>query len=223
MIRSAVFLAALVCAVCLPSPAQKTSCEKNISFAWVSRSGEVVSETPGFADKWVASNRAKHPALCFSQSPSPDAANYVLVFSNSQSAFNGVHPTVHTTTTTNTNPISGDGTAIDNHGEMWSYRFDGSVTTTTTTTTHENVPYTDLSNTLYLRGYSQYDHLISERWYTFITRRGGDSTDALAFNIGSSLRGIHFKQRLLGSVIKDIEKHKQGMASIDDIDKPSSH
>jgi hypothetical protein len=144
------------------------TCQKNVSFAWVSRSGEVVSETPGFADKWIAKNGNKHPSLCFDQSPASGTPNYLLVFSTSQSAFNGIHPSVKTTTTTNTSPTSGEGTAIDNHGNMWSYTFDGSVTTTTTTTTHENLPYTDTSNILYLRSYNQYGKLISERWYTFV-------------------------------------------------------
>jgi hypothetical protein len=184
-----------------------STCQKNVSFAWVSRSGEVISETPGFADKWIAKNGNKHPSLCFEQSPASAIHNYMLVFSTSESAFNGIHPTVKTTTTTNTNPISGDGTAIDNQGHMWSYTFDGSITTTTTTTTHENLPYTDTSNTLYRRSYNQYGKLISERWYTLVNRRGGDDSDTAVFNAVSGLRGIHFKQRLLGVVIQDIEKH----------------
>ncbi len=220
----ATFLISLVSALCLAqqppdifdqvatekpvvSSATTPTCQKNISFAWVSRSGEVVSETPGFAEKWIAKNRSKHPALCFEQTPASVLPNYLLVFSTSQKAFNGFHPTVKTFTATNTSPISGNGTAIDNHGNMWSYTFDGSVTSTTTTTTQENVPYTDTSNILYLRSYNRYGKLISERWYTFVNRRGGDDTDTAVFNVVSGLRGIHFKQRLLGIVVEDIEKH----------------
>jgi hypothetical protein len=90
---------------------------------------------------------------------------------------------------------------------MWSYTFDGSVTATTTTTTRENVPYTDTSNILYLRSYNRYGKLISERWYTFVNRRGGDDTDTAVFNVVSGLREIHYKQRLLAVVVQDIEKH----------------
>lgn len=96
------------------SPRARPTCQKNISFAWVSRGGDVVSETPGFADKWIAKNGNKHPVLCFDQSPASGIPNYLLVFSTSQTAFNGFHPTVKTTVTTNTSPISGNGTAIDN-------------------------------------------------------------------------------------------------------------
>ncbi len=161
-------------------------CEKNISFAWVPRGGEVVSETPDFASKWVAKNSSKHPNLCFGQSPVSGISNYLLVFSSSVSAYRGVHPTIKTTTTVN--PISGDGRATDSQGNTWSYTFEGSATTTTTT--NENVPYTDTSNTLFLRSYTQYGKLISERWYTFTRRQGGDDGDTAVFNVVSSLRGF---------------------------------
>jgi hypothetical protein len=187
----------------LPAP----TCEKNISFAWVSRTAEVVSEAPGFAEKWVRKHGKKHPSLCFDQSPASGMPNYLLVFSASEAVFKGMYPVVKTTTTTNMNPISGDGTATDSSGNIWSYTFDGSITTTATTTTRESLPYTDTSNTLYLRSYSQYGKLISERWYTFVNRRGGDDTDTAVFNAVSGLRGIHCKERLLAIVVQDIEKH----------------
>ena len=80
-------------------------CDRNISFA-VAQNGQVVARVPTFADKWVSKNAKKYPGGCFSQMPNPQAANYLLVFSTSQSAFNGIYPTVRTSTNTNTTPVS---------------------------------------------------------------------------------------------------------------------
>jgi hypothetical protein len=189
----------------------KTSaaCDKNISFA-VAQSGQVVSRVPTFADKWVSKNAKKYPGMCFSQMPNPQAANYLLVFSTSQSAFNGIYPTVRTSTSTNTNttPVSGSGMVTDSYGGMWNYTYDGTVTTTTTTTTttQENLPYTDTSNTLYLGSYDQHGRLISERWRTVTTRQGGDGMNTLGYNLGASLGAMHMKEHLLKSVVKDVDK-----------------
>lgn len=185
------------------------ACAKNISFA-VARDGQVVSRIPAFADKWVSKNARKYPEMCFSQIPNPQAANYLLVFSTSQSAFNGIYPTVRTSTSTNTNttPVSGSGMVTDNYGGMWNYTYDGTVTTTTTTTTttQENLPYTDTSNTLYLGSYDQHGRLISERWRTITTRQGGDGANTFGYNLGAALGAIHMKENLLKSVVKDVAK-----------------
>jgi hypothetical protein len=111
-----------------------------------------------------------HPA-CFAQAPDSRVANYLLVFSTSQSAFNGIYPTVRTSTSTT--PVSGSGTVTNNYGGMWNYTYDGAVTTTTTTTTPDDLPYTDTSNTLYVRSYDQHGRQISERWRTITARQGG--------------------------------------------------
>ena len=184
-------------------------CEKNISFA-VAQNGQIVSRVPTFADKWILKNQKKYPGLCFSQVPNSQLANYLLVFSTSQSAFNGIYPTVRTSTSTNTSttPVSGSGTVTDNYGGMWNYTYDGTVTTTTTTTTtsHENLPYTDTSNTLYLGSYDQHGRLISERWRTITTRQGGDGANTFGYNLGAALGAIHMKEHLLKTVVKDVAK-----------------
>jgi len=191
--------------------ADKTSsgCEKNISFA-VAEGGQVVSRVPTFADKWVSKNGKKYLGLCFSQVRNSQAANYVLVFSTSQSAFNGIYPTVRTSTSTNTSttPVSGSGTVTSSYGGMWNYTYDGTVTTTTmtTTTTQENLPYTDTSNTLYLGSYDQHGRQISERWRTVTTRQGGDGMNTLGYNLGAALGAMHVKEHLLKSVVKDVSK-----------------
>jgi hypothetical protein len=184
-------------------------CDKNISFA-VAQNGQVVARVPTFADKWVSKNAKKYPGMCFSQMPNPQAANYLLVFSTSQSAFNGIYPTVRTSTSTNTNttPVSGSGTVTDSYGGMWNYTYDGTVTTTTTstTTTREDLPYTDTSNSLYLASYEQHGRQVSERWRTITTRQGGDGMNTLGYNLGAALGAMHMKEHLLKSVVKDVVK-----------------
>jgi YD repeat-containing protein len=184
---------------------QKSDCGKNISFAFA-EGGQIVSSAPGFTRKWIGKNQKKYPGLCFSQNANPSAANYVLVFSNSISAFNGLYPTVRTNTSTNTSPVSGSGMVTDNYGGMWSYTYNGTATTTTTTTTHENLPYTDTSNTLYLYGYDEHGKLISWHWRTITTRQGGDGANTLGYNLGAALGSIHFKERLLNDAVADIAK-----------------
>ena len=190
-------------------PVVQTGCDKNISFA-VAGGGQIVSRVPAFAEKWVSKNQKKYMGLCFSQVPDPQAANYLLVFSTSQSAFNGIYPTVRTNTSTNTSttPVSGSGTVTDNYGGMWNYTYDGTATTTTTTTTttHDNLPYTDTSNTLYLNSYDEHGRMISQRWRTITTRQGGDGANTLGYNLGAALGAIHMKEHLLKSVVEDVAK-----------------
>ena len=190
-------------------PVVQSGCEKNISFA-VAGGGQIVSRVPAFAEKWVSKNQKKYMGLCFSQVPDPQAANYLLVFSTSQSAFNGIYPTVRTNTSTNTSttPVSGSGTVTDNYGGMWDYTYDGTATTTTTTTTttQEDLPYTDTSNTLYLNSYDQQGRMISQRWRTITTRQGGDGANTLGYNLGAALGAIHMKEHLLKSVVEDVAK-----------------
>jgi len=181
------------------------ACDKNISFA-VAEGGQMVTRTPSFVQKWVEKNRKKYAEVCFSQVPDHKATNYLLVFSTSRSAFNGIYPTVLTNTSTSETPVSGSGTVTDNYGGSWNYNFTGTVTTTTTTTTHENLPYTDTSNTLYLHTYSQNGNLVSERWRTIMTRQGGDGANTLGYNLGSALRAIHFKEHLLKQAIEGVTR-----------------
>src|SRR5579859_5850073 len=109
-------------------------CNKSISFA-TAYGGQLVSQLPDFADKWISANRQKYPGICFSQTPTPGAQNYLLVFSTTLSSYSGIFPTVKIYTSTSTSPVSGSGTVTSNYGEMWYYNYNGTVTTTTTTTT----------------------------------------------------------------------------------------
>ena len=104
----------------------------------------------------------------------------------SQPSTESIRRRTSTNTNTSTTPVSGNGTVTDNYGGMWNYTYDGTVTTTTTTTTttHDDLPYTDTSNTLYLRSYDQNGRVISERWRTITTRQGGDGANTLGYNLG---------------------------------------
>ncbi len=180
-------------------------CVKNISFA-VAEGGQIVSRAPKFTGKWIEKNQKKFPSICFSQAPSRDAANFVVVFSVYQSAFDGIHPTVRTSTTSSVAPISGQGTIISNYGAMWNYSYSGTSTTTTTTTYHVNLPYRDTTKTLFAFSYDQTGNLVSRRWREVTTRQGGDGANTLGYNLGSALVSIHIKERLLKEVVDDLAR-----------------
>ena len=180
------------------------SCAKNLAFAIAGPSG-VVPGTPKFARGWVRKNAKKYPGLCFSQTVNPNAANYLLVFSTAQSAFIGFSPTVRTTTATSTGSVSGNGMVTDNYGNVWTYTYNGAVTTTATTTTTENVPYLDTTRTLYLYAYDQQGKIISKRNRSITTRQGGDPTSGAFYNVGALLKSrIDTRGRLLGAIVKDV-------------------
>ena len=132
--------------------------------------------------------REKNPDICFSQTVKPNATNYLLVFSSSQSSFRGFCPTVRTTTTTSTGPVSGNGTVTDNYGDFWNYTYNGTTTTTTTNTTQENVPYMDTARTLYINAYDQEGKLISSHSRTITTRQGGDARSGAVYNLAAALK-----------------------------------
>jgi hypothetical protein len=191
---------------------QTPACQKNISFA-VAEGGQIVLRAPKFTEKWIKNNQKKYPGLCFSQMPDPRAANYLFLFSTSQSAFNGFDPFVRTTTSTSSSPVYGSGTATDNYGSTWNYSYSGTDTTTITTSTTENVPYTITSNTLFLNAYDQKSRLISDHWRTASRKQGGDASSTLGYNLGSALRGIHLKEGLLKSAVEDVAKAPATIAS----------
>lgn len=181
-----------------------SSCQKSVAFA-VFEGGQASPRVPVFTEKWVAKNQKKFPDFCFSQEPAGGPKNYLLVFAISRSVFNGIYPTVRTSTNTDTTPVSGTGTVTDNYGGMWTYTYTGTETTTTTTRTPVNLPYTDTSNTLYLLAYRWNGTLSSYRWRTITTRQGGDGANTLGYNLGAALGAIHLKQRLLADVLKDVD------------------
>jgi len=184
---------------------QSGRCVKNVSFA-VAEGGQVVSRAPKFTEKWIEKNQRKYSGLCFSQTPNARATNLVLVFSTSQSAFNGIYPTVRTSTSSNATPVNGYGTVTDNYGGMWNYTYSGTTTTTTTTTSQVNLPYTDTTNVIYAYSYDQLGRLVSRWWRTITTRQGGDGANTLGYNLGARLGSIHLRERLLKDAVDDVAK-----------------
>jgi hypothetical protein len=184
---------------------EPSTCRKNISFA-VAEGGQVVSRAPKFTQKWIEKNAKKYSSICFSQVPNAQAVNYVLVFSTSQVAFNGIYPTVHTSTSSSTTPVNGSGTVTDNYGGMWIYTYNGTATTNTTTTSQVDLPYTDMTRSLYVNSYDQRGTLVSQRWRSITTRQGGDEYNTLGYNLGATLGAIHIKERLLKDAVDDVAR-----------------
>jgi hypothetical protein len=182
---------------------QAGGCTKSIAFA-MAEGGPIVSREPKFTRKWIDKNERKYPGVCFSQTPSPRSANYVIVFSTSQSAFNGIYPTTRTSTATNTSPVNGSGTITSNYGTTWNYTYTGSVTTTTTTTSQVNLPYTDTTRAIYACAYDDRGDLVSRRYRTITTRQGGGGANTLGYNLGAALGAIHLRERLLKDAVDDI-------------------
>jgi hypothetical protein len=182
----------------------RPGCKVNISFA-VATGTDVVRLAPTFTEKWISKNHKKYPGLCFSQTPVAQTADYLVVFSNSQSALSGLEPSLQTTSSTTTTPIYGSGSVTSNTGGTWNYTYSGSATSYTTSTTQVNLPYTLTTDSIYENAYNQTGVLISQRYRSFTTQRGGDPYSALGTNIGALIRRAHIKENLLKDAVTDIE------------------
>lgn len=179
------------------------TCTTSIAFA-IAQGGSVAPLVPDFAAKWAKNNQKKYPQVCFSQSPVPNAQNYVIVFSTAQDSLSGFQPVVRTSTSTSTSPVQGSGTIMSNTGSMWQYSYNGTITTTTTTTTTQDVPYSLRESTLYLTVYNSYGTMVQQRWASDSRQLGGDPYQALGHNLGMALRNIHIKERLLKAAVENL-------------------
>lgn len=189
------------------------SCAKNVSFAWA-ESGRVTPTVPAWVDKWVKKNGAKKTTLCFSQTPIANSRNYLLVLSNSRSAFYGVQPVARTAVNTSTTPVSGNGTITNTEtGSTWLYNYSGTQTTTTTTTYTEAVPYSQTTTTLYLNAYDQNGYLVAARSRSITTQQGGNGANSLGYNLGAMLGAIHMKTGLLTEVLKAVSADCEGQSA----------
>jgi hypothetical protein len=187
-------------------PSAATPTAKNISFAWAESDG-VHLGAPQWADDWVRKNAKNFPAIRFSQTPVSGVENYLVVFSASTSVLSGFQPVLRISTRTTTAGVSGHGTATDTNGSMWSYTYSGTATATTTTMTTQDVPYTIDLHTLFASVYGGPGNILISRHSESIGRQqGGDSTDAVAYNLGQLIRRIRLKTRLLNAVAKDVVK-----------------
>ncbi|HVP55656.1 MAG TPA: PEGA domain-containing protein [Candidatus Eisenbacteria bacterium] len=141
-----------------PAPTA-TTCAKTITFA-VAEGGQPVPAIPKFATKWIS--KTKHvegyPELCLSQIPASDTANYVVIFSTSESSFDGLSPSAHTYTSSGT--ASGAGASTSSYGGTWNYAYAGRLPQATTTTL--DLLRVDASKkVLVLRAYDQQGRQVS--------------------------------------------------------------
>jgi hypothetical protein len=186
-----------------PSRPPLASGLKTVSFAWADADG-VHLGSQHWTNDWIRKNAKNFPAIRFSQIPS-GADNYLIVISDSTSVLSGFQPVVRVNSTTSETNFSGSGDARDNSGARWSYTFDGRATSTTTTMTHEDVPYTIESHTLYASVYGgPGDVLISRESETIGWQEGGNPSSAAIYNFGELARRIRLKTRLLNNVARDI-------------------
>jgi hypothetical protein len=187
-------------------PASATPPLKNISFACAPPNGVYLC-SPKWTEDWVAKNGKKFAGIQFSQTPVSGAENYLIVFSTSTSVLSGFQPVVRWNTTTSTADVSGRGTATDNFGSTWTYRFQGTATATTMTETREDVPYTVETTTIYASAYGgPLNSLVTQNSEWTARQRGGDPNEALGTNLGGLIRRIRIKTRLLDGVMKDVVK-----------------
>jgi hypothetical protein len=182
------------------------SCTKTVTFA-VAENGSLDYRLPKVSLKWLDKTQKKYPKICFSQYGAPTSTNteqYLIVLSTQSSAFNGLYPAYRTTTGTTTNPVSGNGTISDNSGSLWSYTYQGTITTTTTTTQQTDLPYTDTTIGLFANAYNQRGNPIGSAQRSESFRQGGDAANTLGYNLGARLSAIHIKERLLEDIVNKV-------------------
>ncbi len=173
---------ALVVQAQTPPATSPEACKKNVSFA-VAEGGQPVPDVPKFASKWISNKQKQHayPGLCFSQIPSSNLNNYVVVLSSSEQMFEGLAPSPHTYTSAT--PASGSTAAINSYGGTWSYSYVGVNPPTTTSTL--DLGRDDKPKSLYARAYNQEGHVVAR-----YTPTGGWFTrDKLLENIVAAING----------------------------------
>ncbi len=175
-------------------------CQKAITFA-VAQSGGLDYRLPNVSTKWLDKAQKKYPNVCFLQYGARSGQeNYLIVLSSSNSAFGGLQPVFHRSTTIT--PVSGSGTVTDNAGGIRDFTYQGTVTTTTTM--QSNVPYTDTTADFYANAYTEDGSLVGTSERSSSSRQGGDPSNALGYNLMSGLLSIHLKEHLLDSIVKKV-------------------
>ena len=156
-----------------------SACSKNVSFA-VAEGGQPVPAIPKFALKWLDSKapRERYGNLCFSQIPSASRANYVVVFSTAEAAFQGLTPSAHTYSTDT--PGHASTAALNSSGGTWAYAYTGAPPAATTDTL--SLRKDDKPKVLDIRAYNQTGRVVSS----------------------SSLAQISNREKLLEHVLSDI-------------------
>jgi len=169
-------------------PPPPSGCGKNISFA-IAEHGQPVPAIPKFALKWLGSkSRRDHFSdLCFSQIPSINVANYIVVFSTTEAAFEGLAATAHTYTSAA--PDREGSETFNGYGGTWSYAYTGVVPPQTTNTL--DLKRDDKPKQLDVRAFDQSGKTVSRH----------------------SLSTSSSREKLLEQVLADILGDKQQFAS----------
>lgn len=143
------------------TPAPTGSCGKNVSFA-VAEGGQPVPAIPKFAAKWLdgKGHREHYPTLCFSQIPSSNLSNYIVVFSTTQNSFEGLKPSAQTYTTAG-QPKDSSGSAVTSYGGTWSYAYTGISAPATTDTL--DLRRDDKPKSVDIRAFDQTGKVVSRR------------------------------------------------------------
>ena len=110
---------------------QLPACAKTISFA-VAEGGQPVPAIPRFVAKWIGKKYHvdSHAELCLSQIPSSATANYVVIFSTTDTSFEGLMPSAHTYTSTGRQ--ASNVTGVRSYGGTWNYSYTSALPAATT-------------------------------------------------------------------------------------------
>ncbi len=139
--------------------AAPVGCDKNVSFA-VAENGQPVPDVPKFVLKWLGSSsrRDHYSSICFSQIPSATLTNYIVVFSTTPGAFEGLKPSAHTYRSA---PQSHDGiTPVSSYGGTWSYAYTGAAPQSNTDTL--SLKRDDKPKSLEVRAFDQGGRQVSQ-------------------------------------------------------------
>ena len=129
------------------------ACKKTITFA-IAAGGQPVPAIPKFASKWFGKTKRvqSYADLCFSQTPSPNTVNYLVIFSDGEAGFDGLVPSVHTYTSAG--PLSGNVAGVSGYGGTWNFSYTGKLPENSTTTVDLQRVDTATSNFV-IRAYNQ--------------------------------------------------------------------
>jgi len=109
--------------------------------------------------KWIdnSSHRQNYSALCFSQIPSASVANYLVVFSTSDVAFQGLTPTAQTYTSADSAGSNGE---VSSYGGTWTHAYAGVPAPATTATV--DLKRDDKPKAVNVRAYDQRGRIVSK-------------------------------------------------------------
>jgi len=157
------------------------SCTKNVSFA-LSEQGQLVAQSPEFTQRWLAKNGRQYPGLCFSQTPNPGSANYLIAFGPSATAFEGFSPSVS--------------------AAAWIYHYSGAAGGASTT--FISLPFADKTRSFYAFTYDQAGRLVSRRQRTVTARTSPGIASNLGVSVAAAIAASHLKEHLLEDAVHDL-------------------